>query len=102
MRNTCAHYSRVYGRYFTYAPPRYLIADVRKSGIKKNQNETLFARLLAIKNILAYSTKSDLLRWNGFICELSLELSTMENIVRLEKMGFPENWEEMLAFNNNL
>lgn len=98
MRNTCAHYSRIYGRYFTYAAPRYLVTDTRKARIKKQHNETLFARLLAIKNILAFSIESDQSRWTIFINNLRMELQEMQDIVRLEKMGFPDNWYEMLVF----
>ncbi|MGX7418046.1 Abi family protein [Carnobacterium gallinarum] len=100
MRNTCAHYSRIYGRYFTFAPPKYLLNDLRKAEVKKNQNETLFARLLAIKNILAYSIYTDHEKWNNFIKQLRDEISEKETIIRLDKMGFPINWYDMLYFEN--
>ena len=102
MRNTCAHYSRVYGRYFAYSPPQYLNEDRKLAGMKKSDNQTLFANLLAIKNIIKFNSNFAIDDWNAFLKELSLKIKSSEAIITLYKMGFPENWMECLEIKSSL
>ncbi|MFO1444584.1 Abi family protein [Bacillus sp. Bva_UNVM-123] len=95
LRNDCAHYNRLYGRYFNVSTPKLLKEDTKKAGIAANDNDTLFAIMLTIKNVLAFHV-SALQEWDQFIDALSAEIGQHADIVRLVKMGFPENWEECL------
>ncbi|MDP7981338.1 Abi family protein [Bacillus multifaciens] len=101
MRNTCAHYGRIYARYFSAAPPRLLVEDMIKAGIRKggnNNNKTLFAQLLTLKNLIVYNSfyHSD---WDSFIVSVNQYISDNQEIIRLDRMGFPANWRECLLIN---
>ncbi|PEF77665.1 Abi family protein [Bacillus toyonensis] len=98
MRNTCAHYGRIYARYFSAAPPKLLIEDKIKAGIRKggdNSNKTLFAQLLTLKNLIVYNSfyHDD---WNTFISSLNRYIITNQEVIKSDRMGFPVNWEECL------
>lgn len=95
LRNDCAHYNRLYGRYFTVSTPKLLREDTEQAGINKGQNTTLFANMLTIKNVLSYHV-SALQEWDGFIENLADEIQIHKDIVRIDRMGFPPNWEECL------
>jgi len=95
LRNDCAHYNRLYGRYFNVSTPKLLKEDIKKAGIAANNNNTLFAIMLTIKNVLAFHV-SAMQEWDQFIDDLSEEIRQHADIVRIERMGFPANWEECL------
>ncbi|MEW4131751.1 Abi family protein [Bacillus thuringiensis] len=95
LRNDCAHYNRLYGRYFTVSTPKLLKEDTKKANISASENNTLFAVMLTIKNILAFHV-SALLEWDVFIDVLAQDINQLSDIIRIERMGFPENWEECL------
>jgi len=95
LRNDCAHYNRLYGRYFNVSTPKLLKEATRKANISANNNNTLFAIMLTIKNTLSFHV-SALQEWDAFIDDLSAVIKQHADIVRIERMGFPENWEECL------
>lgn len=96
MRNACAHYSRIYGRYFTVSPPKLLKEDLKKAGIKANENKTLFANMLAIKNIIKFNPLV-IDEWNDFLEDIEVKLSENECLIKPYRMGYPENWRECLT-----
>ncbi|GAB6574321.1 Abi family protein [Bacillus cereus] len=95
LRNDCAHYNRLYGRYFTVSTPKLLKEDIKNANIAAKDNNTLFAIMLTIKNILAFHV-SALQEWDKFIEVLVDYINQVSDIVRIDRMGFPENWEECL------
>lgn len=95
LRNNCAHYNRLYGKYFNISPPSLLEEDRKLANIKKEDNKTLFANLLVIKNLLNFhSTKQK--EWNFFLTKLKKKIDEKSEVIRIFKMGFPDNWEECL------
>ncbi|MFJ5746819.1 Abi family protein [Bacillus cereus] len=98
MRNTCAHYGRIYARYFSTVPPKLKKEDMLKAGMPKggnNNNKTLFAQLLTLKNLIKYNSfYHD--EWNLFIDKLDLMIFDNKDIIALWRMGFPINWKECL------
>ncbi len=96
MRNACAHYSRIYGRYFTTSPPKLLKEDIKKAKIKADENKTLFANMLAIKNIIKFNPLV-ITEWNEFLEDLEVVIEENTNLVKLYRMGFPLNWREILT-----
>lgn len=95
MRNSCAHYSRIYGRYFTTSAPKLLTEDRKKAGIKADDNKTLFANMLAIKNVIKFNALV-ITEWNDFLEDLEVEIEKNRELIKLFRMGFPENWRECL------
>lgn len=95
LRNDCAHYNRLYGRYFNISPPSLLEEDRQLANINKTENKTLFANLLVIKNLLYFHiTKQK--EWNFFLKKLKRKIDEKPDVIRIFKMGFPDNWEECL------
>lgn len=95
MRNNCAHYSRIYGRFFSASPPKLLKDDRLKAGIKATENKTLFANMLAFKNIIQFNS-SAVSDWNIFLEDLENRMNK-DKIIKRSRMGFPENWNECLT-----
>lgn len=95
LRNECAHYNRLYGRYFTVSPPSIHKQDIKSSGIQREDNRTLFANMLTVKNLIG-SDHNDIYRWNDFIEVLDSKISNHSDIIKLERMGFPESWKSNL------
>lgn len=96
MRNTCAHYSRIYGRYFTVARPSYMTKERRIAGKSGDDNQDLFANLLAFKHLISFNNINKRNRWNYFIAEVDKKIKSNPELILLDKMGFPENWREIL------
>ncbi|AAY60650.1 abortive infection bacteriophage resistance protein (plasmid) [Bacillus cereus E33L] len=95
MRNTCAHYGRLYARYFSAAPPKLLKEDMMKADIKGDQNKTLFAQLLTLKHLITYNSfYHD--EWNSFIDTLNQAITKNKGNIILSRMKFPVNWKECL------
>lgn len=95
MRNTCAHYSRIYGRYFNVSPSKLLKEDMKKAGIKADANKSLFANMLTIKNIIKFNPLV-ITEWNNFLEDIEVRISENKNLIKKYRMGFPENWRECL------
>lgn len=96
LRNACAHYTRLYGRYFNVSPPSLLKEDLRKAKITADSNKSLFANMLTLKNLLNYHIDG-LEKWDIFINTLEKEIEKNSEIIRISEMGFPENWKECLT-----
>lgn len=96
LRNDCAHYNRLYGRYFTVSPPSLHKNDARKAGIELNNNKTLFAIMLTIKNLLGYNVFA-VEQWNYFVKKLDERITERKDIIKIDRMGFPQNWKECLT-----
>lgn len=95
MRNTCAHYARLYARYFSAAPPKLLRENIKQSGIKAEQNKSLFAHLLTLKRIIQYNPHCHY-DWNIFIDSLDQYITKNQDIISLIRMSFPVKWKEYL------
>lgn len=57
MRNTDAHYSKIYGRCFTVARPSYMTNERRLAEKNGDDNQNLFANLLVFKHIISFNNK---------------------------------------------
>lgn len=97
MRNTCAHYSRIYGRYFTAVRPRLMKQERRLAGKKGDDNQDLFAYLLAFKHLISFNNQDERKGWNEFIDQLDKKIDTYPNLILRSKMGLPENWRVLLS-----
>lgn len=85
LRNRCAHYSRLYAWPFPALPkiPR---------NIDFNANRQLFSQILVLK--LLYP---DGKRWKSeVLTELSALIEEYKYDISLERIGFPENWDQLL------
>ena len=81
LRNICAHYDRLYYRIFTAIP-----ADI--DGISAKQERSLWATLLAIRNIYPDSNG-----WNEKVLpEIEGLLDNFGSYIRLDHIGFPDDW----------
>ncbi len=90
LRNKCAHGAKLYNS--TYSPPAVLSV----SFLKKNptvRNDTLFAYLIVLLKRLPDETN------RAELCNEILELTReYKDMINLELIGFPENYEELLNY----
>ena len=85
VRNICAHYGRLYNMNFPKTPAMY--KQYTEKGIG---NIRVFASLICMKHLLPNDE-----HWTIFIDKISLLFEKYPN-VKIELMGFPENWEKIL------
>lgn len=85
VRNICAHYGRLYNAKLSKTPMLY--KEYSKVGIGNNR---IFGVLLCLKHLLKTDT-----HWRVFVDKLEILFEKYEN-VDICKMGFPENWKELL------
>jgi len=85
IRNICAHYGRLYYVKMTKIPRLY--KPYIKEGIS---NVRFFATLLVIKHLMQNQKQ-----WHNFIQTLELLIREYP-CVRLNYIGFPKNWTDML------
>lgn len=85
VRNICAHYGRLYNVNLSKTPALYKIHA--KQGIS---NVRVFATLLCLSNILPKDK-----HWKDFLDLIELLFDKYPN-VKIELMGFPQNWKELL------
>ena len=90
VRNICAHYGRLYNIKLTKTPAIY--DCYRNMGIRNNR---IFAILICLKYLLPMDE-----RWRKFISNINLSLKYYQK-VDLKKIGFPDNWIEILLPDNN-
>lgn len=84
LRNICAHYGRLYYRIFSAVP-----ANITE--IKKNEERSLWAVFLAIRNIYPNSEK-----WNQTILPLIAKLIEKCKLsIELKHISFPQKWEKI-------
>ena len=85
LRNRCAHYTRLYFTYFTDAPRLPKTVDYECS-------YRIFDQLLMLKILYPHRAK-----WSGaFFKPLASLITEHENVIRLNHLGFPGNWMELL------
>ena len=87
LRNYCAHYNRIYGNTFPVEPktPRDFEPELKADA---------FGYIMIMKQLY-----HDRMNWNERIVKpLSRLLKKNGDIIRLNDLGFPENWAELIAF----
>lgn len=104
LRNACAHNNRMYATYFTYSPiipesekENFIFGEQITPKEKESIKSTLFAGLLIMKLFYHSLGEEEQERWNNFINRLNYEINTNDTI-KIERMGFPLNWLELLTF----
>ena len=85
VRNLCAHYGRLYNAKLSKTPILY--KQYRKEGIK---NIRIFGVLVCISCLIPHDE-----HWKEFIEALKFYIQKYPN-VKIDTMGFPENWSEYL------
>ena len=87
LRNYCAHYNRLYGNRFPVLPktPR---------GFEPELSDDVFGYIIVMKQLY-----HDNHNWNERVVKpISRMLKKNAGAARLSDLGFPENWETLLAF----
>ncbi len=84
IRNICAHYGRLYNELIPKSPQ--LLKKYRSQNISNN---TLFATFLVFKIVVDEKIYEDF--YNALV-----SLINKYQVVDLRRMGFPENWEDLL------
>ena len=85
VRNICAHYGRLYNAKLSKTPILY--KEYTRAGIGNNR---IYGVLLCMRHLL----KNDS-HWNLFVDNIELLFDKYES-VKIETMGFPHNWKELL------
>ena len=85
VRNICAHYGRLYNAKLSKTPQLY--KQYTKNGII---NSRIFATLLTLKHILPNDR-----HWHDFVHTIELLVEKYPS-VKLDLIGFPQNWQEYL------
>lgn len=83
IRNICAHYGRIYNMPLKQTPKLY-------SEHKAYQSNRLFSVLLVVKRITGANAA-----WTNFLTNLKAVLEDHTEI-KLDFIGFPKNWEDVL------
>ncbi|MDR2090572.1 MAG: Abi family protein [Clostridiales bacterium] len=86
VRNVCAHYGRLYNVKLTKMP--HIYKQYSDRGIN---NSGVFATLLTMKYLLPNDEQ-----WESFVCGIEA-LKNMYPNVKLESMGFPVDWRDVLS-----
>ncbi len=85
VRNLCAHYGRVYNAKLSKTPIMY--KQYTKAGIG---NIRIFGVLLCISNLIKHDS-----HWTNFVANIEALFENYPS-VKIDTMGFPENWKEFL------
>ena len=86
VRNICAHYGRLYNAKLSKTPILY--REYTQSGIGNNR---IFGVLLCLKQLLKNAT-----HWKFFVDNIEILIEKYE-YVRIDTMGFPDNWKSLLS-----
>ena len=86
VRNICAHYSRLYNAKLTKTLRLY-----KQYTIEGISNAHVFATLLSLKHLLPNDR-----HWHDFVQTVEILIDKYPS-VKLFRMGFPQNWFEMLT-----
>lgn len=86
LRNRCAHYDRIYGKKFKKSPK--LLSCDKKWVTEYN---TLFPILICMSRIFKGDSG-----WESAMQSFRILLEQYGDIIKKEKMGFPEDWYEVL------
>lgn len=98
IRNICAHHSRLYGAFLDIRTPSFWTSDMqklKKYGLKKNNNATVFAHLLAIKNILSLQDIETIREWNEFMHDIKIKITNSPNLHE-NHLGLIADWQDFL------
>lgn len=88
LRNTCAHYGRLYYQKFTATP-----AEPNDFSMDENSKTRLFGAVFALKKI--YPDKD---KWNReFIPQMVALIEEYNDYVELSHIGFMSDWEQKLS-----
>ncbi|WP_160687496.1 Abi family protein [Clostridium sp. C2-6-12] len=86
IRNQCAHYGRLYNEV-------YPIVKIKKEYREYNlDSKKIFAYIVAMKHLIA-----DQKVWSKFFINLQQLIEEYSSHIKLELIGFPENWIEILS-----
>ncbi|WP_415347799.1 Abi family protein [Clostridium perfringens] len=88
IRNSCAHYGRLYNKKLPRIPKIHTKYNKFKDELKINR---LFVAILAIKEILKSINK-----YEAFKISLKELINEYIDVIDLEILGFSKNWEEIL------
>lgn len=89
LRNSCAHYSRLYFTKFPAVP-----AMPEKFFYQTIPPSKIFDQLIPLR-----MTYPDRKKWNSnFIIELESIVEKYSSHIELDHIGFPENWKSILTF----
>lgn len=86
LRNICAHFGRLYNRHL----PIHLKLSKNDRG-KIGHGNTIFSAIYVVSKILG---EKDLL--NSFITDLSALIEGYDDVIELNRIGFPDNWKAVL------
>lgn len=86
LRNTCAHYGRLYNKNFTITPK--LDKEGKQLRIKHNK---LFAYIFILKRLIKNKNK-----WRIFLTNLQAIIDEYKEDIDISLIGFPDNWHEIL------
>lgn len=85
IRNICAHYGRLYNRPLTSKP------RLNKKSLEMGIiSDRIFAHIYVLKELI----QGD--EWKLFVTKLEALITEYNNVVELDKIGFPEDWEAIL------
>ena len=86
LRNRCAHYNRLYDDPFDIVPRQI-------PGLERNMQSTLFDYVLVLKQLFP---RNEI--WNtSFAGRLTLLIAEYSAHIELYRIGFPENWQDLLV-----
>lgn len=86
VRNLCAHHSRVWNRVFGIRP----LSNRKDRDWDGVDNRKVFSVFLLIKNMMHFQDKWD--EWSGKLLTLLGEFPKVD----VTRMGFPDNWREII------
>lgn len=87
LRNYCAHYNRLYGNTFPVLPKT-------PKDFEPELQDNVFGYIIVMKQLY-----HDHENWNERVVKpIARMLRKNSDAVRLDDLGFPENWEELLMF----
>ena len=90
LRNNCAHYSRLYNNVLVSIPST-------PKGFPYTLNKKVFDYILVLKFLYF-----DPIKWNSeFMVNLEVLIDEYNTSIELNKIGFPNNWKEILNTSNN-
>ncbi len=87
LRNYCAHYNRLYANTFPVEPRK-------PHGMAEELEPNVFGYIMVMKQV--YHAPEE---WNRQVVKpLARMISQNSDVIRLEHLGLPEDWEEQLIF----
>lgn len=86
VRNTCAHFARIYGR-----PLRFPLKIHKQDREFISDPASMFAALMAARRI--YEPRQE---WLNFVTRLFSLIEEFADYIDVAKLGFPEEWERAL------